>query len=208
MPRATQAQSKQQNSEATSGFRSAGELIGESLPLPGSMAGRPTNHRRDGRRGRYQTAPARTAPLPDPLIAGDIFRCRITPAINFRGDCWLLRGRANSGGYVQIGIGSRRHLAHRLAFHAFTRPLRPGELVLHRCDARRCVNPAHLVAGTAEENALDMARKGRAGRARISEETARAILMAAGSLSSIAREFGVSKSQAGAIRQRRSWRHL
>lgn len=47
--------------------------------------------------------------------------------------------------------------AHRVAFELFKRPLRTGEMALHICDRGKfgCVNPAHLYAGGARENARD-----------------------------------------------------
>jgi hypothetical protein len=43
-------------------------------------------------------------------------------------------------------------------------PIPDGLWVLHRCDNRRCVNPAHLFLGTVYENNLDRDRKGRQAR--------------------------------------------
>ena len=51
--------------------------------------------------------------------------------------------------------------AHRLSYILHVGIPAKGLVILHSCDNPRCVNPAHLSAGTSRENALDKARKGR-----------------------------------------------
>jgi hypothetical protein len=177
-----------------------------------SLNGRPASHRRDGShdaRVRYgRPHRFRFAALPERGIATSLFDALVVPRLTFVGECWIAAGRANTGGYRQIQVDGRHYLAHRLSFHAFVRELGREECVLHACDVRRCVNPAHLRAGTYEDNALDMARKGRAGRTRIPDDVARAVLADSGTLAAIAKRHGISKSHAGMIRQRRTRRYL
>jgi hypothetical protein len=94
------------------------------------------------------------------------------------GDCWVWTGRTNNHGYGQMVVrdGDRYVLryTHRLAFEVAVRPLEPGEEVRHTCDNPPCCNPAHLVAGTRDDNMRDMVERGRHGFA-LSPETVQRI---------------------------------
>lgn len=83
--------------------------------------------------------------------------------------CWLWIGRLTDGGYGQIGVqvdGVARTLrAHRVSYEVHVGDIPTGMYVCHRCDTPSCVNPAHLFAGTPQDNATDMVEKGRHARA-------------------------------------------
>lgn len=78
--------------------------------------------------------------------------------------CWLWQGSVNPNGY---GIGCfkyKRQGAHVIAYIVCIGPVPDGQYVLHTCDTRLCVNPAHLQLGSSRDNTIDAYTKGRRGR--------------------------------------------
>lgn len=69
-------------------------------------------------------------------------------------------GAKTKGGYGIVTVGLSNVLAHRAIF-AFNGGDASVEVVMHECDNPSCCNPAHLRAGTYEDNMRDMERKGR-----------------------------------------------
>jgi hypothetical protein len=78
------------------------------------------------------------------------------------GDCWLWTGGRHGTGYGCVpAIIHKSHYAHRAMYESAIGPIPKGLFVLHECDNRLCVNPAHLRTGTHLENIRDMQAKNR-----------------------------------------------
>jgi len=76
--------------------------------------------------------------------------------------CWLWTGTRIATGYSRINYKTWNHGGHRLMYQAYHGiKLETEQYVLHRCDVRNCVNPAHLWIGTAKDNNRDCAAKSR-----------------------------------------------
>ena len=76
--------------------------------------------------------------------------------------CWEWQGRIFTVGYGAVNpkIGGGGY-AHRAMVEATIGPIPPKMQVMHSCDNRKCINPAHLSWGTQLENIRDMQAKKR-----------------------------------------------
>jgi hypothetical protein len=80
--------------------------------------------------------------------------------------CHLWTGARNVWGYGRLHVGGKMLAAHRVAWELANGPIPDGMWVLHHCDVRDCVNPAHLYLGTHRQNVRDMIERGRHPSAR------------------------------------------
>ena len=131
--------------------------------------------------------------------------------------CWEWAHSVWGSGYGRIVDDGRPLRAHRVAYEIANGSIPADLLVLHSCDNRRCVNPAHLRLGTHAENMRDRATRNRTAvgerchRAKLLEEHVREIksLHAAGAaISDLAREYGVAYQSIWRIVRGRGWRHV
>lgn len=137
--------------------------------------------------------------------------------------CWNWTASRRPNGYGQFGVGrGTPQYAHRFSWALANGPVPDGMHVLHRCDNRRCVNPAHLFLGDNQANVDDKMAKGRhrwgtrrgedSSQAKLTKREVLAIRLLCSRFTRIqapiARALGVSKSLVGAVVNRGCWGHV
>lgn len=132
-------------------------------------------------------------------------------------NCWNWTGGCNKAGYGQYNFDGKTLKAHRFSFTLCKGKIPEGLCILHSCDNRRCVNPAHLRTGTHLENMNDRNMKNRQtkgeshGRSILKELEVREILdlFACGfTANELANQFEVSIGVIGHIINNRTWKHI
>lgn len=137
-------------------------------------------------------------------------------SVDTSGECWLWRRaifkRSGYGAYRWYG---KTRSAHTLAYELCNGPR--GDLhVMHSCDVRACVNPAHLSLGTIADNNRDMRAKGRyasgidAPAQSFAKVTPREVLeirklQGLEDSRDVAKRFGLSRPAVYSIWNRHSW---
>lgn len=143
-------------------------------------------------------------------------RSKFWDKVSVEKECWVWTASCNSHGYGKITRDGSTIAAHRIAYEEANGPIASDLVIRHRCDNRKCVNPAHLVAGTQKDNMDDMARRGRRacfkgerhGNAKLNEDKVRAIRADARPQKIIAAHYGVSVPTISEVKNRKIWVHV
>lgn len=129
-------------------------------------------------------------------------------------ECWVWTGAMISG-YGQMRANGRAVVAHRLSYQLFNGPI-PSDrpMILHSCDNRACVNPAHLEAGTHTQNMADAVARNRFKRgedvphAKLTGEQVQAIRRDPRRQHVIAESYGVSQMTVSRVKRGATWGHI
>ncbi len=122
--------------------------------------------------------------------------------------CWEWTIARDRDGYGSVWWDGRQQSAHRISYLLAHGNL-PDLQIRHTCDNPPCVNPAHLVAGTPQDNSRDMTTRGRQAKNEIhwhcivSDEQVELIRLryAQGGISyaQLGNQFGISGQEVGHI---------
>lgn len=132
-------------------------------------------------------------------------------------NCWPWLGAHHGKGYGHFQLKGKCEKAQRVSYSLYVGDLKPGLLVMHKCDNPPCVNPAHLFLGTNAENMADMKAKGRGNGPRgvaqhlskLTEQDVREIRATPPRNGrKLAARYGVSPTTISAIRKRQTWGHV
>lgn len=128
--------------------------------------------------------------------------------INTVTGCWEFIGCIQSNGYARLKYGGKTQGAHRWSYIAFVGPIPETTDVCHKCDNRRCINPAHLFLGSRKDNMQDAVDKDRQAKGFSLPQTvlsdddkAKIVALAKSGMKrkDIAPLFGVSRQHIGQI---------
>ena len=139
------------------------------------------------------------------------FADKVTP---HKSGCHHWTGSTMPNGYGQIHVRGQTAYAHRVAWELVNGQIPEGAFVLHACDNRHCVNPAHLRLGTFQDNMDDMTDKlrhahgPRNGHAKLTVDQVRLIRFMGGTHDEIAANFGISRASVSLIRAGRTWKYV
>lgn len=136
-------------------------------------------------------------------------------------DCWEWLAFKEDG-YGRIDAtngGTKKQIvgAHRVSYEIAHGAIPDGLTVLHACDNRGCVNPAHLSLGTNADNNLDRDTKGRTargeqnGKSKLTPEKVRVIregLRMGRSCPDLGKEAGVTAAAVMSVKIGKTWRHV
>ena len=79
------------------------------------------------------------------------FLAKVTKAKN---GCWLWTGAKDKDGYGVFSMNKKSNRAHRLAYKHWNGTIPEKHVIRHTC-TNLCVNPAHLLTGTQQQNMYD-----------------------------------------------------
>lgn len=139
---------------------------------------------------------------------------RFESKFNKTNECWNWNAAVGSSGYGHFWMDGKPIPSNRASYKIYIGEIPNGNLVLHKCDNRLCVNPNHLFLGSNQDNMKDMVTKNRQAKGiliKASKLTPEQILKIRSDIRSqrkIAHDYGVSHTTIGDIKNNKYWSHI
>lgn len=142
------------------------------------------------------------------------------------GECLEWSKARSKSGYGQTYFNGKVVYVHRLVWEILNGPIPEGGCILHTCDNPPCFFPDHLWLGTMQDNARDMANKGRQvfqkdatkasrgerhGLSKMTPEKVIEMRRLHGegwSQRKLAKKYNLSQASVWAIVNRETWKHV
>jgi hypothetical protein len=129
------------------------------------------------------------------------------------GNCWVCTSHSTDiDGYIQYRWDGKRNHMSRFIWEQYFGEIPPKMQICHKCDNPKCINPEHLFLGTARDNAIDKANKGRAPtgeshwKTKLTQKQVLEILNSCDRKIDISKEYKISTTTIYNIKNRRTWR--
>ena len=122
-------------------------------------------------------------------------------------DCWEWQAGIGANGYGSFRLEGKTLTAQRASYLFNVGEIPEGQIIRHKCDNRRCVNPDHLEVGTYSQNNQDAVNRKRR-RYKLSIDQVRAIrqrLAEGAKQRPLAQEYGVSQGLIHQINTHQTW---
>lgn len=116
--------------------------------------------------------------------------------------------KTKDGVYPRFKNNYRDWLIHRYIFSKYCESIPEGEVVRHKCDNPKCINPDHLERGTVADNNYDKLVRGRQYSKLTHEEAEYIKFHATESVNELAKKYNVSETTIKAIKEGKSWKHI
>lgn len=126
-------------------------------------------------------------------------------------ECWIWTGAINApaGSAIAYGIasigGGKTMLAHRFVAQTRGDDI-TNKVVTHICDNRLCVRPSHLYTDTQQYNMIDMMKKNRRGKTKLTIDAVRDIRTERIDRKEFAKLYGVAECTVGDVQRRSVWK--
>jgi hypothetical protein len=135
--------------------------------------------------------------------------------IRTKDKCWEWQAYLFKG-YGQFHLNGYTELAHRLAFKSLYKMKDENNLILHKCNNRKCVNPNHLYEGNYTDNMKDYYNSNNINyyKGKLNEECVKVIKWMLkhkpkhGLSAKLAKLYNVSQVTISMIKSNKRWQHI